>query len=184
MSCTLRRARSSRFVLTVAVAATLSLLSACGGSSSPTAATPPTTQATPPPPIVVSQGSTAIAVDYVAGRFFTTDRAGTLDVTVDYTFADSRLIIWIARGQCTGELFIAEQCDFAATSFAGSKPRKVSVTGAAPGTYTFIAANAGPRDESISHQVVLTPTVALAPVRSESGSSASTWWRTPIRSRR
>jgi hypothetical protein len=101
-----------------------------------------------------------------------------MDVTVDYTFADSLLLILIARGQCTAEQFSAEQCDFAATSFTGSKPRRVSVTGAAPGTYTFIVGNAGPRDESISYQIVLTPTVAGTPVRSEAASSARGGWTT------
>ena len=183
--CTTRRPNRSRFALTLAGAAALSLLTACGGSSSSTSATPPTTQATPPPPVVVSQGSTALEVDFVTGTYFTTGRAGTLDATVDYTYADSFLVVWIARGQCTAELFDADQCDFAATSFTGSKPRRVSVTGAAAGTYTLIAANGGPRDESISYQVVLTPTVASAPVRSESASSsAAAGWSAPIRRRR
>src|SRR4051794_38036655 len=85
-----------RVLVTIAVGS----LPACGGSS-PTAAPPPTTQPTPPPPSVVSQGNTALAVNTARGVFFTTSRAGTLDTTVDYTFADSNIVVWIARGQCT-----------------------------------------------------------------------------------
>jgi hypothetical protein len=55
-----------------------------------------------------------------------------------------------------------EQCAFAATSFAGAKPRKISVTGAAAGTYTLIVGNAGPNDEAISYQVVLAPSASAA----------------------
>jgi hypothetical protein len=173
-----------RGVHTLAAAAALSLLSACGSSTTSTTVTPPTTLATPPPPSVVAQGSVAIPLDFVAGTFFATDRAGTLDATVDYTFADSRMVVWIARGRCTADQFGAEQCDFAATSFTGPKPRRVSVTGAAPGNYTLIIGNGGPRDESISMQVVLTPTVAAAPVRSESASSlAPVSWTAPMRTR-
>jgi hypothetical protein len=121
-------------------------------------------------------------VNFVTGAFFTTDRMGTIDATVDYTFIDSRIVVWIARGRCTPEQFNANSCDFAATSFTGSKPRRVSVTAAAPGTYTFIVGNAGPRDESFSYQIVHTPTVAAAPGGVTSTSrSAPAWWTAPLR---
>jgi len=140
----------------------LLLLTACGGSSSPTTTTPTTTQPTPPPPRVVLEGSLSLDVNFVNGEFFTTDRAGTLDATVDYTFASSQIVVWIARGQCSFQQFLDDQCTYAATSFAGSKPRRVSVTGASAGTYTFIVFNAGPDAEAISFQVVLTPSAGAA----------------------
>jgi hypothetical protein len=162
----------------------LALLWACGGSStSTTTVTPPTTQATPPPASVVSRGSFALPVNFVGGDVFTTEGTGTLDATVDYTFNDSRMVVWIARGRCTADQFNAESCDFVASSFAGSRPRKVSVTGIGAGTYTFIVGNAGPRDESISYQVVFTPSVAGAPVRSESTSRSAAPWTAPLRIR-
>ena len=120
--------------------------------------TTPTT--TLPPPSVVLQNSYAISAYYVLGEYFTTSRTGTIDVTVDYTYATNQIVVWIARGNCTADLFVADQCDYAASSFAGSKPRKVSVTGAAAGTFTLLIGNAGPGDDSVSYQVILTPTAS------------------------
>jgi hypothetical protein len=142
------------------VAAGLVVVSACGGSDS-TPVTPTTTQPTPPPPRTVLSGGTTLAVNYAVGAYFTVDRAGTVEATVDYTYATSQIFVWIARGQCTPELF-PDQCTYVASSFAGAKPRRVSATGAVAGTYTLIVGNAGPDDESISYQVVLTPTAGTA----------------------
>ena len=160
-----RLARHTGFPLVCLIASVtgLVLMSACGGGggTGPTT-TPTTTLPPPPPPQVVLEGSFNLPVDFVTGGYFTTDRAGTIVATVDYTFATSRILVWIARGQCTFEQFSAEQCTYAATSFAGPDPRSVSVTGAAAGTYTLIVANSGPVDEAFSVQVVLTPSAASA----------------------
>jgi hypothetical protein len=113
---------------------------------------------------VVASGHTNISAHFARGQYFTTDRAGTLDATIDYTFAESAIVVWIARGRCAPEQFGAGGCDFAATSFAGEKPRRVSITSAAAGQYTIVVGNGGPKDEAISYQVVLTPSVAAASV--------------------
>jgi hypothetical protein len=168
-----RLARRTGFLCLVLSATGLVLMSACGGGGSLTTTTPPTTQPPPPPPQVVLEGSFALPVDFVTGGFFTTDRAGTIVATVDYTFATSQIVVWIARGQCTFEQFSADQCTYAATSFAGGDPRTVSITGAAAGTYTLIVFNAGPADEAFSVQVVLTPSAASA--------SDESAFRTPVR---
>jgi hypothetical protein len=96
------------------------------------------------------------------GHFFTIDRAGVIDATVDYTYADSNIGILITSGQCTFELLDADQCNVVADSFVGAKPRRVSVTGAAAGDYTLVVANGGPHDEGLSYQVVLTASAASA----------------------
>ena len=108
-----------------------------------------------------SQG-VPLPAGFAFGEFFTTDRAGTIDAMVDYTFATSPMVVWIARGQCTAGQFGAGTCDYAATSFAGARPRRVSVTNAAAGTYTLIVGNGASVDESISYQVVLSPSAAGA----------------------
>jgi hypothetical protein len=109
---------------------------------------------------VVRSGSFDLPVDFVAGSFFTTDRAGTIVATVDYTFANSDILVWIARGECTFEQFVDDTCTYAATSFSGGDPRSVAVAGAAAGTCTLIVYNGGPADEAFSVQVVLTPSAA------------------------
>jgi len=160
--------RSQRpFLACLIVAATgLSLLWGCGSESttgSTVVTTPP--PPTPPPPRVVLQGNRSLDVNFVSGDYFTTDRAGTLEAVVDYTFANSLILVWIARGECTFDQFTAEQCTYAATSFAGPKPRRVSVTGASAGTYTLILGNAGSQAEALSYQVVLTPSASSASTR-------------------
>jgi hypothetical protein len=133
---------------------------ACGGGSTPTTAPTPT----PPivrPPSVVSQGSSlAVQKGYIYGIEFAVSGTGNIDATVDYTYADTMLAVWIAKGSCSAEQFIADQCPFVATSFAGSKPRKVSANGQTTGTFVLIFGNLGSKDEAISYQVVFTPTAA------------------------
>lgn len=138
----------------------LLLAIACGGSDRPTTPSTTTPPTTLPPPSVVLQNSYPIPAGFAYGQTFTTSRAGTLDATIDYTYATNQIVVWMARGNCTVQLFQANQCDFAATSFAGSKPRKVSVTGTSAGTFTLIVGNFGTQDESVSYQVVLTPTAS------------------------
>ena len=165
-------------LLCVVLAATgLMLMSACGGGGSTGPTTTTTTTLPPPPaPRVVLEGSFALPVEFVTGGYFTTDRAGTIVATVDYTFATSQIVVWIARGECTFEQFSADQCTYAATSFAGGDPRVVSVTGAAAGTYTLIVFNAGPADEAFSVQVVLTPSAASASNESVSSPARPSEW--------
>jgi hypothetical protein len=159
-----RRSQRPSLICLLVAATGLSLLSGCGGeSTTPTVVTTP--PPTPPPPRVVLQGNRNLDVNFAFGEYFTTDRAGTLEAIVDHTFANSLILVWIARDQCTAELFDAEQCNYAATSFAGSKPRRVSFTGAAAGTYTLIVGNGGPQAEAVSYQVVLTPSASSASTR-------------------
>jgi len=110
----------------------------------------------------VLEGSSPLAAGFAAGAYFTTDRVGTIEATVNYTFAASEILVWIATGQCTAELFGAERCTFATSSFSGPRPRTVTLTGAAAGTYTLVVANLGPDDEAISVQVVFTPSAGAA----------------------
>jgi hypothetical protein len=126
---------------------------------------PPTTTLPPlPPPSVVSTGQGTLEVDFV-GRAapFTTTLTGTLDATVEWTFATNDLDVFLARGDCTPQQFIDNQCNIAAFSLSDTaKPEKVRLAGAAPGVYTLLVGNSGPENESLSWQVVLTPTASSA----------------------
>jgi len=138
------------------------LMPGCGSSSSGPSTTPTTTLPTPPPPEVVLEGNFNLPVDFVTGGFLTTTRTGTIVATVDYTFANSEILVWIAQGRCDFDQFINDTCTFAATSFGGGDPRVVSVTGAVAGQYTLIVYNGGPADEAFSVQVVHTASAASA----------------------
>ena len=159
----------------LAVAMIAISLSGCDGNNpgcNPAAiCTPPTP---PPPPVktVVMQASIdSLPVDYVAGRYFSTSATGAIDVTVDWTFAEDTIHVWLAKGQCTFEAFEADTCEYVTQSLVSRpKPRILSLPGAGAGSYTLIVANWGPKDESLSYQVVLT---------SVSGASASGVRREP-----
>ena len=151
------------------------LLPACGGDSGSGPTPVPTPAPTPAPPQVVLAGNRALPAGSATGAAFNTDRTGTIEATVDYTFASSDIVVLIARGNCTADLFLADQCVYAATSLSGPKPRVVTVPGAAAGTYTLIVGNLGAVDEAIATQVLLRPGAAGAapPVR---GASAFREW--------
>ena len=137
-------------------------LCACGGGGGVTPAPLPTPTPTPvPPPRVVSQGSTGMEAGMIGRTVFTTTLSGRLDATVNWTFVEDDVDVYVARGECTFEQFFADQCVEAGFSESETaKPEVVTVQGAAPGSYTLFIGNVGPRDESLSWQVVLTPGAA------------------------
>lgn len=150
------------------------VLAACGGDSSPTLQ--PTTAPTPTPgPVrsVVSQGTFTISgpdkdYTYFVRRAFTTNVSGSLEVTIDWTYAESRLWMYLADGVCTGEQFASRDCPGpnCACHFGDMserqtpKPRILTMADVAPGTRTLIVWNRGPRAESCSYQAVVTSGVA------------------------
>jgi len=134
------------------MAAALIVLSACSGSN-PAA---PSSGSSAPSTRTVVEGNDSLSVGFARATFFSIDRAGTLEATVDYTSASSQIAVWIARGKCTFEQFDAEQCSFAALSMSGDKPRRVTATGVEKGDYTLITGNFGPIEERVSFRVVLT----------------------------
>lgn len=159
-----RATRSRSAFRCMLVAGFSAVLSACGGGSN-TVSAPPTpvpTPTAPPQRVVAERSGVALPVDRAIYRSFDTTFPGALDATVDYTYADTRLLLWLAKGLCTPDLAQIEQCNYVATSFAGPKPRKLSATGTTAGQYTLIIGNFGPQDEAISYQVVLTPNAGAA----------------------
>jgi hypothetical protein len=143
----------------------LLFLSACGSDSGGTTPTPITTPTPTPTPVRQTVFQRNVAMPSLTGFAveLTTDRAGTIDVTVDYTFVTSDIVLLIANGRCTEEQLNADQCTFAATSFEGPKPRTLALPGAAAGTYTLIVANLSEGDESVVIVVGFTPSAAGAP---------------------
>ncbi len=173
-------------IVLLGTALALVCLSGCGGggSSMTSSSTPTTTRPTPRPPEVVLQDGFALPAGYLAGAYFDISATGTIEATVDYTFADTTLLVWIAKGACTGDQFEADQCVWAATSFAGAKPRKVSATNQAAGRYTLIVGNASEKDESLSVQVMFTAAASAAGQVTAAGRRSSAGGMAWLRKRR
>lgn len=135
----------------------LALLNACGGGGGGTTSTPVTTP--PPPPQVVSQGVGMVLEADSDGRVvFTTTRAGSLQATVDWSFATNDVDVALVAGDCPIGRFVEGLCTVLCFSDSvTAKPESVHVDGVGPGTYTLFVGNAGPEREVISFQVVLTP---------------------------
>ncbi|PYQ40706.1 MAG: hypothetical protein DMF77_17785 [Acidobacteria bacterium] len=100
---------------------------------------------------------------HVAPVVFTTTAAGSVGITVDWTFATNDVDIFLARGSepCTLQTFNDRSCGFIATEESFSmKPEKLTIPSLAAGTYSLYIANFGDTDESVAWQVTLTSTSA------------------------
>jgi hypothetical protein len=144
---------------TLVLPAALAGLAACGTSPTTPSAAPP-----PPPPVtaVIGEGSQSGLAERVLLRVpFRTGSAGTVRATVDWTFPDTTIFVYISSGTCTLEQVNADECRFLASSeSAGPKPRVLTVTGAQPGEYTLYIGNAAGEQESVSWQISLTSSAA------------------------
>ena len=97
-------------------------------------------------------------------------RSGTLNVNVDWTFATSRIGVYIVQGSCTLAQFNTRTCNFLVQSEPGGaagtppttpKPRKVSASVAAGG-YSVLIANFSKVTESLAFQAVLSSSTCPA----------------------
>lgn len=155
---------SKRRLSIVAVVALAALMAACG---SDTVTPPPVPSPTPvplPPPRVVAEGSGSLEAGFVGQLApFMTTLPGRIDATVDWTFATNDVDALLVAGNCSFEQVEAGECPIlAAAVSASAKPERLTVPNVAPGIYTFFIGNAGPEDESVSFQIVLTPSAAAA----------------------
>jgi hypothetical protein len=143
----------------------LMALPACGGSSSPVAATTPP----PPPPVtrstVIDDDAFAVPTKTIVPDVWVTTSTGTVEVTLDWTFATNDVDIFVARGSepCTLETFVNRTCGFVATEESTvMKPEKLTLPNLAAGTYTLYVVNFGSTDDSVACHIVLTTTSAAS----------------------
>jgi hypothetical protein len=133
-------------------------LAGCG-SDGPTTTTPTTTLAPAPTTTVILQGGAGDIgprILYVLNPF-TTAGAGTLDVTVDWTFPEDNVEVYLAQGTCTIDQVNQRTCPFAGLSeSATAKPERLHIVNLAAGTYSLMIGNRGPQTETVSYQVTLT----------------------------
>jgi hypothetical protein len=173
---------------TLAVLLACALLPSCGSdrNNNPT----PVPTPTPVPPAVstvVSTGSGSVPVRILAFIPFSTTAAGRLDVTVDWTFATNDVDVYLVRGACVFEQFVANQCAVATFSeSASAKPERLTLSGAAAGSYELLIGNRGPTDESVAFQVVLTTggVASVSTGRSGTAARAGEYTRAAIFDRR
>jgi hypothetical protein len=137
------------------------MLGGCGGDPPPPPPPPPATPTPPPPPSVVTSGQGPLEFDALVRVPFDTTRAGSIDVTVNWTDPANSLLVIVTNGACSFDQLLADQCPRISTSFISApKPRTISLASRPAGPYTLFIGNLGPGDESISYQVVLSPTAA------------------------
>jgi hypothetical protein len=108
----------------------------------------------------------------VAWLPFPISRAGSLEATVDWTYATNDIDVGLVKGECNYDQLVAGQCETLASSESTTaKPETCRVANAAAGTYTIFLYNDGPGDESLSFQVVLTASVAASATHGTPSSS-------------
>ena len=157
-----------KLALAQAVAFAL-LLGACG-SDSVTKPPPPPPPPTPPPVVrtlILEASFSGLEEAMLARVPFDTSSTGTIEATVDWTFATDDVDIYLVRGTCTLDQFNTSTCPFVTFSqSASTKPERISAGNQAAGSYNLYIGNRGPAQESVSFQIFL--------VTGGSASSAST----------
>jgi hypothetical protein len=112
----------------------------------------------------------ALETEFVIRAPFTTQRVGRVDVEVDWTYATNDVDVILTRGVCTFAQFEAMQCEVLSVAASTSvKPERLSIAGAAAGSYTLFIVNLGPEDDSVAWQVVQSASAASA-------STSAGWW--------
>jgi hypothetical protein len=125
------------------------------GSSNPTQTTTTTTTTLPPcTQTTALQGTLSLPPLTIDEETITTGATARVDVTVDWTFPASTIGVYVVQGGCTLDQFNARSCNFLIRSESGVKPRKVSASNVAAGTYSLLIANFASQDESLSLLVV------------------------------
>jgi hypothetical protein len=148
--------RWNRIWSSVLAAGLLAGLVACGGDGPTNVTPPPPPPPTPPPPVVVSQiQGFALRAGFASFANFSTTSTGTLEATVDWTFATNDLDVYLTPSTCTFAQLAANQCTMIAFSESETaKPEKARATNVAPGNYIIWIHNVGPADDTLSYQVV------------------------------
>jgi len=114
--------------------------------------------------VVVAQGQGFPLNAGFTGRVpFNTSRGGLLEATVEWTFASNDVDVALVRGDCSFAQLEAAQCPILAFSLSTTaKPERIRFDGAAAGSYTLFIENTGATNESVSFQVVLTPSATAS----------------------
>jgi hypothetical protein len=159
----------------------LLMLAACGGGGgSPVAPSAPAP--TPPPApvtVVLFQDSGPVEADTGGYIEFAIPRAGTLNATVDWTFATNQVIVAMTTDACNDFLGAFQgTCSNIGSPIRGtSKPKVATGTVNQAGRGRLWLANLG-SDESVAVQITLTGVGAASASRPTLRSFGESWVRT------
>jgi len=139
-------------------------LPGCGSSTSgslnptPVPTPTPTPTATGSPMLIDEDNFSGLGAQFLAGIPFDTTTSGTIEATVDWTFARDNVEVYLVRGECTIDQFNNDTCPFAAFSESPTaKPERIRATNQNAGSFTLYIGNRGPDEEAVSFQIFLTP---------------------------
>jgi hypothetical protein len=129
-------------LLPVVVAGSVLGLPACNKKSTTT----PTPVATPTPPAVRGVLGTISFDRFESGVYvgipLPLSQGGILDVTVDWTYKDTWMYVYIARGTCNYEQLSSKTCPYIVSSETQFPKPRIVVTQPIPaGTYTLVLYN-------------------------------------------
>ncbi len=143
-------------------------LVACGSdnpSTPPSTLPPTTTTTTQPAGTVLVQDTAQVPVHQFYTVDIATTQTGRIDITVDWQFSDREIDIFLTDSRCTRTDYENDACSYLTKSLFvqdHSKPRTLTASGVAPGTYTFVIENGGPRAEVLPYRISFTSTSAAA----------------------
>lgn len=137
--------RSVRRILGLALLGGLVLgMPACKKSTAPTPVATPTPALVPVRGVIAQFSFDQFSSDLYVGIPLPLSQGGILDVTVDWTFPDTWMFVYIAKGTCNYEQLSGRTCPYIVASESKfPKPRVVSTSPIPPGTYSLILYNVG-----------------------------------------
>jgi hypothetical protein len=123
-------------------------LPACDNSTTPTPVATPTPTPIPVRGVIAQFSFDQFYPDIYVGIPLPLSQGGILDVTFDWTYPDTTMYAYIARGTCTYDELAGKTCPYIVTSETQTpKPRVLVTQPLAAGTYSLILYNV-PRNPS------------------------------------
>ena len=115
---------------------------ACKKSTAPSPIATPTPVPVPVRGVLAQFPITPFASGVYVGIPLPLTQGGILDVTLDWTFQDTWMYVYIAKGTCDYDQLASKTCPYIVVSETQTpKPRFVATQPIAPGTYSLILFN-------------------------------------------